>query len=92
MIQVEKCLASSQVSEKVSTSWWLASHLDSLCELLLSHTAVSISHVRRDANKAVELLANAGVDGDLAHQWGPLDYFKYEAWAQHYRQVEAQDY
>ena len=92
MIQVVKCLASGQVSEKVSTSWRLAIFLNSLRELLLSHIAVSFSHVIRDVNKEVDLLANAGVDGDLAHQWGPLENFEAEYWAQCCRQVATQGY
>ena len=92
MIQVAKRLANGQVSEQVSISWRLASHLDSLRDLLLAHIVVSFSHIRRDDNKAADLLANAGMDGDLVHRWGPLKNFEAEDWAHHCRQVVAHNF
>ena len=59
--------------------------------MLLAHSAISFSHVRRDANKAADLLANADVDGELAQWWGHLEKFEAEYWAHHCRQMAAHD-
>ena len=76
MIQVARRLVYGQVSGQFSTSWRLASHLNTLCDMLHAHSAVSFSHVRRDANKASDLLKNVGMEGEMAHQWGPLKNFE----------------
>ena len=76
MVQMARRLAYGQVSRQVSTSWRLDSCLDALRGLLHVHSVVSFCHVGRDTNKAADLLANAGVEGEMAHQWGPLENFK----------------
>ena len=55
------------------------------------HPAVSFCHVRCDANKAADLLANVGVKGEVAHQWGPLESFEANEWDHHCRQLVVQD-
>ena len=76
MIQIARWLEYGQVSGQVSTRWRLASLLDDLCGMLHTHSVVSFCHVRRDANKVVDLLANVGFEGEMAHQWGPLENFE----------------
>ena len=59
--------------------------MDDLRGMLHAHSAVSFCHVRRDTNKAADLLANVGVEGEMAHQWGPLKNFEADYWAHHCR-------
>ena len=80
-----KRMVSGQDYEKVSSSWCLSSRLDYLRTLLLTHTRFSFIHVRREANKATDLLANAGVEGGLGFLCDRLEAFGVEEWAQHCR-------
>ena len=66
-------------------------HLHYLHILLLAHTVVSFSHVRRDANKAADLLANIGVEGETSFHYGTLEVFGVEVWAQQCRKVVFRD-
>ena len=84
-------LAYGRVSGQVATSWRLASRLAKLRSLIHSHPAVSFSHVRRDANRVADQLANAGVEGELGTQWGPLETFEGAEWIHNCRQLAAWD-
>ena len=75
----------------MSTSWRMASRVDELRGMIHAHPAISFSHVRHDANKVADLLANVGVEGELAFQWGPLESFGDHAWVHNCRQLAAQD-
>ena len=66
--------------------------MDELQGLIHAHPTVSFSHVRCDANKVADLLANVGVEGELAFQWGPLESFGDHAWVHNCRQLVAQDH
>ena len=46
---------------KVAKNWKMAHNLDQLRERLWAHSKVQIHHVKRKANRLVELLANYGV-------------------------------
>ena len=84
MVQMARRLANGQVNGQVSTSWRLASRLDDLRGMIHAHPVVSFCHVIFFyANKAVDLLANAGVEGEMAHQWGPLKNFEAGDWVHH---------
>ena len=65
--------------------------MDDLRGMLHAHSAISFGHVRRESNKAVDLLANAGVEGEVAHQWGPLENFEADDWAHQCRQMVAHE-
>ena len=54
-------LQNGSQSAKVSSSWNLESCVDSLRTLLINGSAVCSSHVRRNGNKVVDILANLGV-------------------------------
>ena len=84
-------LAYGQVSGQVSTSWRLSNRLDELRGMIHGHPAVLFCHVRCDTNKVADLLANVGVEGELAHQWGPLESFEANEWAHNCRQLAVQD-
>ena len=66
--------------EKVSSSWLLASRLEVIRGLILSHPAFSFHHVRWDANKVADLLANVGVNECGARRMGRLENFDAKQW------------
>ena len=72
-----KGVANGKASGKISASWRLASRLDYLRLLLDNYLMVSFGHVCQDANKEVDVLANAGMDRGTGHQ-GPLENFHLE--------------
>ena len=75
----------------MSNRWRLASRLDDRRGMLYAHSMVSFFHIRRDSNKATDLLANTRVDGEVAHQWGPLENFEADEWAHHCQQMAMHD-
>ena len=91
LIQKARRLAYGRVSGQVATSWRLASRLAELRSLIHNHPAVSFSHVRRDANRVADQLANAGVEGELGTHWGPLETFEGAEWINNCRQLAARD-
>ena len=82
LITVAKRLLNGQRTEKISPSWRLAYRLERLRVLLLSHPATSFHHVRREANKVADCLANAGVECGVGFQCDRIDIFAEEGWAQ----------
>ena len=52
---------------------------------------VSFSHVRRDANKAADLLSNACMEGALGFHCDTLEEFGAKEWSHHCRQVASRD-
>ena len=91
LIQMARRLAHGRVRRQVLTSWRMTSHLEELRNLIHGHHAVSFTHVRCDANKVEDHLANAGVEGELVTLWGPLESFEGSEWAHNYRQLVARD-
>ena len=75
LIQMARCLSNGRTSEKIYSSWHLASHLDTLRSLIAEYSMVSFSHVGRDANKVADLLANAAMDGGTEYRSGTLEDF-----------------
>jgi ribonuclease HI len=62
------CLINGSNPTKISPNWRLLSNLELLKSLLLNHIVLIPSHVRREANKVENKLANIGVnmeDSDL---------------------------
>ena len=92
LIQMAKKMANGKDCAKVATSWRLASKMDSLKTMFRAHSDVSFCHVRRIANKATDLLANADVEGDTRLRIGSLDEFNVDAWAQKCRQVATREF
>ena len=78
LISAAKRLLSGQKTEKISLSWRLAYRLECLRVLLLSHPATSFHHVRREANKVANCLANAGVECGVGFRCDRLDVFAEE--------------
>ena len=79
--QMAKHLANGKDCAKVAMSWCLASRLDSLKTMLHVHSYITFNHVRCSANKATNILANAGVVGDTGLRYGILEEFNVEEWA-----------
>ena len=79
-VQMTKHLSNGKSTEKVSLSWRLASRLVALCILIMVHTMISFQHVKRDANKVADMLANIGTNGNGAHRMGRLEEFEVEPW------------
>ena len=77
-----KQLLNRKTSEKISPSLHLAYRMERLRDLLLAHPAISFHHVRREANKAADCLANAGVECGVSFQRDRLEGFDEEEWAQ----------
>ena len=77
-----KQLSNGQTSYKVSPSWCLAYRMEWLRDLLLEHPAISFHHVRREANKATDQLANVGVENIISFQCNILEVFGEDKWAQ----------
>ena len=91
LIIVAKRLLNGQTTEKISPSWRLAYRLDLLHVLLLSHPAISFHHVRREANKVVDYLANAGVECGVGFRCDGLDGHDKEDWAQQCSHLATRD-
>ena len=53
--------------------------------MFVEHSVVSFCHVRCDANKVEDVIANAGMDRGTGHQRGLLEDFRLEDWSQIYR-------
>ena len=77
--------------KKISPSSRLSSRLGQFCALLHSYPTISFCHVRREANKAVDLVENAGVEGRLGFRCDTLEDFGVEEWAQHCRHLVSRD-
>ena len=91
LIHMAKRMTNGQTFEKFSPSWCLAYRLDQLRTLLQSYPAISFCHVRREANKAADLLANVGVEGETGFLCDRLEDFGEEEWAQHCRHLASRD-
>ena len=91
LILVANRLLSGQRTEKISLSWRLASRLERLRVIIRAHPATSFVHVRRDANRAADCLANAGVECGAGIRCDQLEAFDAEGWAQHCRQLAIND-
>ena len=91
LISVANRLLSGQKTEKVSLSWRLASRLERLRLIIRAHPATSFVHVRRDANRAADCLANAGVECGAGIRCDQLEAFDAEGWAQQCRQLAIND-
>ena len=65
--------------------------MDHLRALLHTYSVISFFHVRWEANKAADLLANTGVKGGPGYRCDRLEDFGTEEWAQHYRQLYSRD-
>ena len=81
LIQMAKQLANRKTTEKVSSSWRLASRLEILRRLVIAHPTVSFCPVRRDVNKVANMLANIGAEGRRVRKAGQLEDFRAKRWA-----------
>ena len=86
-----KQLANGKSTEKVSSSWRLASRLDDLRSMVMTHSTLSFVHVRREANQVADLLANVGVSDVRANRRGRLEDFEAELWIPRCRQLATHD-
>ena len=50
LIQMAKQIANGKTTEKISSSWRLASRLETLRSLVMAHSNVSFHHIRQEAN------------------------------------------
>ena len=81
LIQMAKKMVNGKDCTKVAMSWHLASRMDSLKTMFRAQSDVTFCHVKRTANKAANLLANANVEGDAGLRIGSLEEFNADAWA-----------
>ena len=81
LIQMKKQLANGRTTEKVSSSWHLASRLETLRGLVMTQPVVSFHHVRRNANKVADMLANIGTGGNVDMRMGRMKDFGEAQWA-----------
>ena len=72
LINIANQLLHGTRSEKVATSWRMASRLYNLSRWLDNNQAISFVHTKREGNKIVDLLANLGVDSTDSLIHGPL--------------------
>ena len=91
LIQMAKQLANGKSMEKVSSSWHLASRLDDLRVMVMTHSAFSFIHVRREANQVAYLLANVDVNDVRAIRRGRLEDLEAEEWIPKCQHLVAHD-
>ena len=77
--------------KNISPSWHLAYRLESLRVLLHAHPAISFHHIRREANKVADGLANAGVECRVGFRCDRLEGNEEEDWAQQCSHLAARD-
>jgi len=80
IIGIAKKLAAGQVPGKVTRSWRMRKRIEDLQVALAYSPAVSFQHVRREANKVADLLANQGVESSSLLRVGGLEEFGQDAW------------
>ena len=91
LFQMANHLSNGKSMEKVSSSWNLASRLETLSIIIMAHTSISFQHIRRDANKVVDLLEKVGVDVSGAHRMGRMEDFDAKKWMTRCRQLVTHD-
>lgn len=72
LINIATKLQQGTSVHKVSSSWRLATRLESLKQWLENHPTISFKHIRREGNKPVDLMANLGVEREKDFFEGPL--------------------
>ena len=65
--------------------------MDHLHVLLHAYPTISFDHVRREANKTVDQLANAGVEGGLGFRCDKLEAFEEEEWVEQCHHMATRD-
>ena len=80
IIQMARKISMGQKVEKLTIGWRLLSRLETLSCLISTCSASSFGHVRREANKVADLMANVGVEGGQDLKEGMLQELEGEVW------------
>ena len=80
LIHMAQQMANGKSAEKVASSWCLVGRMEDLRTLIVTYSVLYFHHIRREANRVVELMANIGVSNIRASWRGRLDEFKEEQW------------
>jgi len=73
LINMVQQLLNGSHASKIATSWRLEARLEAIELELLNNREIIFSHVKRDGNKVADLLANVGVESNLALLTGPTN-------------------
>jgi len=68
-----KQLLNGSHARKIATSWRLEAILEAIELQLLNNRAIIFSDVKRDGNKDADILANVGVESNIALLTGPIN-------------------
>ena len=77
--------------KKISPSWCLVYRLERLRVLLHAHPTISFYHVRREANKVADWLANVGMECGVGFRCDRLVGNEEEEWAHQCSHLDTRD-
>ena len=91
LIHMAQKLANGKSAEKVESNWRLARRMEDLRALILGFSVLSFQHVKREANRVADLMANVGVADVRDIRWGRLEDLEGEQWLPRCRQLADHD-
>ena len=71
-------MANGKPAEMVASSWRLVGRMEDLRSLIVAYMDLSFHHVRREANRVADLMANVGVSDIRVSRRGRLEDFEGE--------------